>query len=184
VKPHALFLTPAVLLHVAFVCRAAGLRGILQACAAVLLAAAAVKFGISYLAAGKNGLTLVGPAYGAMAASSSGVQGQLWLAAENLRGHVMAIVVLFALPIAVLGTLVAPRAGGDVAQTSPRYIAVFAFLVFGSLVAVTVLFTLSVAGTSPYESVARLHMRYYNFAFPLFLILVAAQTQTAFGSRA
>src|SRR5690606_4945253 len=35
--------------------------------------------------------------------------------------------------------------------------------------------TASVAGTGVYESIARLHMRYYNFAFPLLLLVAASQ---------
>jgi phosphoglycerol transferase len=39
-------------------------------------------------------------------------------------------------------------------------------------------FTASVVGESPYELLNRLHMRYYNFLFPLFLIVVAGQLTT------
>jgi phosphoglycerol transferase len=54
-------------------------------------------------------------------------------------------------------------------------IRLFTFFVFACLLAMTTLFTANVAGSNAMESIARLHMRYYNFALPLLLVVVAGQ---------
>ena len=57
-------------------------------------------------------------------------------------------------------------------------LAAYSLALVVTLVVVVAYFTASVVGESPYESLSRLHMRYYNFLFPLFLMVVAGQITT------
>jgi phosphoglycerol transferase len=64
-------------------------------------------------------------------------------------------------------------------------ISIFAIAVLVNLILVTGLFTASVANTGPYETAMRLHMRYYDFAFPILLVIAASQlsSETNVGIR-
>jgi phosphoglycerol transferase len=61
----------------------------------------------------------------------------------------------------------------------------YTFLVLINLIAVVSIFTASIAGTGPYETIARLHMRYYDFALPLLIVIAASQlsVEAATGKR-
>ena len=61
----------------------------------------------------------------------------------------------------------------------------YALAVLVNLMLVAGFFTASVANTGPCESIARLHMRYYNFALPLLLMIAASQlsSQSITGMR-
>jgi len=54
-------------------------------------------------------------------------------------------------------------------------ISFYTIAVLVSLILVVGLFTASAGNSGPYESVTRLHMRYYNFALPLLLMMAASQ---------
>jgi phosphoglycerol transferase len=58
---------------------------------------------------------------------------------------------------------------------SSQKMSCFALLILVNLIVVSSLLTASVAGSAPYETAARLHMRYYNFALPLLLVIAASQ---------
>jgi phosphoglycerol transferase len=47
------------------------------------------------------------------------------------------------------------------------------------LLAVTSLFTAAVTGSGPYETINRIHMRYYNFIFPFILIIAASEIDSS-----
>lgn len=179
VKVHALFLAPAILLFVLYTwLRADGRRGALPGLlgAAVLLAAMLlVKLGIGYLLAGRAGLSLLGSFYGGHAGNSAGLAhalATLAAAAHNLGGHALALAMLFGLPIAALllhGLSPAQRAAARAA--SP--LLVYTVLTLGAALAMTALYTGTIASAGPLEGV-RLHLRYYDFTFPLLLISAAA----------
>lgn len=179
VKVHGLFLLPALACFTVFTHwerraeRGGWLRQAALSLLALVAAMAVVRYGIGYLIAGKAGLSLMGPLYEGQSDYARKPLPQLvTLALGNLRGHVMALALLYALPLAAL----AGQLGSAAARcASPaRTLAVFSLLMLGSLVAMTTLFTAKVSGTGPYETVFRLHMRYYDFALPLLVILAAA----------
>ncbi|MGI0016891.1 MAG: hypothetical protein ACREBU_26010, partial [Nitrososphaera sp.] len=58
---------------------------------------------------------------------------------------------------------------------SDQKVSFFALAVLVTLILVVSFFTASVANSGPYETVARLHMRYYNFALPLLFVIAASQ---------
>src|SRR5471030_2499534 len=186
IKVHALFLLPAICLCMLAAGHAAAppaghARRLLRAVPPVLLmlaVAAALRFGIGYLAAGVDGLSLSGRLYAGQSDYANAHRKPwpllLQMAYTNLRGHAMALALLAGLPAAaLLAHGASPAARRATPAAAP--LALYTALTLLTLLAVTALFTASVAGTGPSENVARLHMRYYNFALPLLSIYALGQ---------
>jgi hypothetical protein len=178
VKVHALFLLPALCLFLLYEHWRAGPAWLGGAGRALVLAAAAafaLKFALGYLFAGPDGLTLFGTLYGGSATRSA----QRTLAAMagpafvNLRGHAMAMAVLFALPLALIAQGLASRRARAAAPALAR-LQLYTLLMLGAALGMTVLYTASIAAPDNQDAV-RLHLRYYNFVFPLLLAVCAAQ---------
>jgi len=184
VKVHALFLLPALCLFVLYAGWHAGgawlVRG-LAAAAAAVACTLAVKFGLGYMLAGDAGLSVFGPFYQG-AVSSGGISARLALLAPafvNGRGHLMALAMLLGLPLAViLHGLCAGLGRRDAGTGSTSPLHVYALLMLGSAAGVTVLYTASLAHPGSNEGM-RLHLRYYDFVFPLVWIAGAVALQGA-----
>ncbi len=184
VKVHALFLLPGLMLFLLYgAARGAGPaparlgRGLAHAGLAAA-AALATRFGLGYLLAGAPSLSLMGSLYAGQQAYSASLRKPLpqllQMAAENLGGHAMALALLFGLPLALLlAWLLSPASRRADRAAAP--LAVYTLLMLAALLAVTALFTASVAGNGPSETNARLHLRYYDFALPLLSMLAAAR---------
>lgn len=179
VKVHALFLLPAMCGYLVYLNASEGSRRSSFGNAivvAVIAAAAALlaKFGVGYLLVGKAGLSLFGSFYSSTAdvAKPTSMADLLKMLYISGRGHVMALVILFAVPLAVIlhalaGMVISRRAGPPETRLH-----VFTFLMLGSALGMTVMYTASIAKLAPAEGL-RLHMRYYDFAFPLLLVVAA-----------
>jgi phosphoglycerol transferase len=179
IKPNALFLLPAFgALFFFFFLRDEqndGPAKYLKSYGIFLAATIVTKLVIGIILAGKNGLTLFGGYSNMIPSSTIGLNGYkriIELAYNNLMGHLVGLSLLFSVPAAEI--LLSPRFLFRQLRDRPAVIniVVYAALVFACLLIVTTLFTASAAVTSPYEN-TRLHMRYYNFAFPLFIIIGA-----------
>ncbi|MDB5963232.1 MAG: hypothetical protein JWP59_4526 [Massilia sp.] len=188
IKAHGLFVIPAVCLFLVWGCYTrrtttwGWLIDALQTLALLLAAAAVVRFGIAYLMAGTNGLSLFGPLYRSQAgnspAATQSISHVVTVALGVLRGHLLGLLVLFGVPLTVLLTFGAVRPLRASASPQVRALALYATLMLASLIAVTVMFTVSVSGTG-FDTDQRLHMRYYDFALPLLTIFVASQVNLA-----
>lgn len=183
VKVHALFLAPGVLAYLAYThaCERHA-KWIRQAAVALLLAGVAfvlTKLAIGYLAAGRNGITLFGSLYGGQANAMPLAARIYKLTAgslASLQGHLLSLVFMFGLPIAALFVRSQPAQGrSGKPRASHGSVKMYAVLVFLPLVALASLFTAAVEGAGPLELAGRLHQRYYNFAFPLLLIIAAGE---------
>jgi phosphoglycerol transferase len=189
IKVHALFILPALCLYLLLAGWLGGqprwFAGGCLAAAVALAATLGVKFGLGYLLAGKAALSIFGSFYSGTANSNAGrpLLDLLKLAFINGRGHLMAVAVLLALPLAMIArALLSP---GVRAQTGGplKQLQLYALLMLGATAGVTVLYTASIAAAGPTE-VLRLHLRYYNFVFPFLLIIAAAAVgQPAVGRR-
>lgn len=186
VKPHALFLLPPVIAFLAIETwrehRFHRARIATQA-VVVLASAFATKFAIGAAIAGRPALTLFGSFYSGIAATArtpAAASRTVGLAADvawNLSGHLMALTLLFALPVATLVSSPFARASlASRAASERRRLLLFTGLVFGVLIVMTTSFTAAVDGQGPYETLARLHARYYDFAFPLLVVVGVAST--------
>lgn len=182
IKVHALFLLPAHLAFMLYLCLArhrndGWLRRALTMMVMAAVAMVVVRLAIGYAVAGRAGLNLLGNFYGAHATNSASSLDSLLrilpAALVSLKGHMLALALLMSLPLATLVLhLVDARTR---AQASPqqRALQVFGVLMLCAAGALTVMFTASIASAGPLEGV-RLHQRYYDFTFPLLLLIAAA----------
>lgn len=179
VKVHAFFLVPVIVGFLALrpIVGGSGFawRQSLLAIGAFLLTASFVRLGLGYLFAGPSGLSLFGQIYGSVAPSTDDTDRFIRLVLPgltSLKGHAMALAALYAVPLAIVFYFPSPREGRG-HPPGLREIQLFTFLVFACLLAMTTLFSANAAGSNAMETIARLHMRYYNFALPLLLIVAA-----------
>ncbi len=173
VKMHGIFLFPGLacfyLWGYLVKARAFTFARAAQFAAATLGVFFAVRFGLGFLLAGRPGLHLLGAVYGDVASTAKhGSAEVLEQVGQMAMGHSLALLVMFAVPI---GLALAPR--GKRALESVPILERFLLSMLLPLLTIVVLFTVSIAGAGPYEYLTRVHMRYYNFLFPLFSILVA-----------
>jgi phosphoglycerol transferase len=177
VKVHALFLLPSLCLYYVYLAWSEGGAWLRRAALALVLVPAgafAVKFGLGWLLAGQAGLSLFGPFYGAAAnsAGSSTLERLLQPFLTSARGHLLSLVLLNALPLAVLayGLLRLPRR----AATGPAaLLRAYTLLMLGAAAGVTTMYAATLVNAGVVAEGLRLHLRYYSFTFPL-LWMVAA----------
>jgi phosphoglycerol transferase len=179
VKVHALFLVPALCLYLLLAGWVRGEAGWpVKGIKAALLAVAAMvicKFGIGYLIAGNAGLSLFGPFYAGTANSNSGrpLLELLYLIFVSGKGHLMALVVLQGLPLAMIAQALFSRSARARNPPALTQVQLYTLLMLGSAAGLAAVYTASIAGAGPRE-VLRLHLRYYDFVFPLLLVIAAA----------
>ena len=192
IKPHSMLFVPAIIVYIGYVSSRSSkgsLRNTLRNVAVFMLAALAAKFVISLLLAGTSGLTFFGPSYNKIASTStSGVTRiieLLTLGFESAKGHLLALFLILGLPMAVVVHAVCKAFFSQDETDDSQKMAILGTLLLANLIAIVALFTASVVNTSVYESVTRLHMRYYDFVFPLLWIVAASRlgTPTANESR-
>jgi phosphoglycerol transferase len=183
VKVHALFLLPALSVFIVFLNYSGQRRtySILIGIAAAITATSAAfitKLALGYVFVGPTGLHLLGDFYGAHANNSNTSLASLVrllpTAAVSLEGHMMALILLFSLPFTIAITSALPRFSDRTKSNNLHVITVFAILMLGAVLAMTVLYTASIASAGPIEGL-RLHLRYYDFIFPLLSIIGATQ---------
>ena len=181
IKPHSLLLLPAIVLYVFYISRKKEGGWALQAFGnAVIFVVSAflTKLLMGYFFAGKAGVTLFGPYYGAYANPAiSNFQRILQLltqAAENIQGHVLGICLMFCVPIA-LAIIISFKSISSKMENAEQKISFYALVVILNLVLVLGLFTAYNAHSGPYEMVTRISMRHYDFAFPLLFMIIASQ---------
>ena len=182
IKPHTLFLLPAIVVYILYAGRKKEGKWALQAIgnAFIFVAIAfVVKFSIGYLLVGKAGVSIFGAFYTSIASRTTSNLHRyfelLSLSTESAKGHILAICLMFGVPIAFAIKASFESALYKEETRSSHRIAVYALLVLVSLILVVSLFTASIAGTGIDITTTHLHMRYYNFALPLLLVIVASQ---------
>lgn len=181
VKPHALFVIPAFCLCIAYFAYKDQDRWFVTAVknAAVFVGVMLLtKFGFSYLVAGKAGLTLFGNFYATtLESSASSIDRYLAIlkAAPTIAaGHLLGNAVMFGCALAIIiTTSIATLRTRAIGQDGK--FAFFTLFLLLNLIAVVALFSASVAGTNAVETALRLHMRYYDFLFPLLFIAAGAE---------
>jgi len=182
VKVHGLFLLPALLAFMLYL-GVAGERkprwwlGTLAMMVAAVAAMVAVRMALGYALAGPAGLSLFGNFYGGHVSQNSGGLARLLAllpaALDSLKGHVLALALLLAMPVATLLLHASDKGLRSAAGADRRALQVFALLTLGAAMALTIMFTASLAAPGSPEGF-RLHLRYYDFVFPLLLIVAAA----------
>ncbi|NBS18021.1 MAG: hypothetical protein EBS79_14325, partial [Gammaproteobacteria bacterium] len=179
IKPHALLLLPGLTLYfLVFLIRERTLKATIDALTHIFTfftGTLSTKFIIGYWAAGKAGLSLFGTTYGSVANSTQQKTQAFEIfqnAVVSIEGHALVLSLLIGLPL----SLAIARALRATFITKDRdaswKVSLFSVIVLFNLIGVVAVFTASVAGTG-FESVTRLHMRYYNFFLPMFFIIAA-----------
>ena len=152
----------------------------------VLIAAAlgflVVRFGVGYILAGRQGLDIFGAYRGQVTpmANLARSSSRLGRVLQILWGHLGALMLLFSIPIAIAVSYL-PR----LAKPAPRpeypsrpdlaELSLFTIVFLGVLVLFFAKFTADISGAEA----ARFLSRYYDFAFPLCLIITAAFARDA-----
>jgi phosphoglycerol transferase len=176
IKMHAIFLLPVMMIFILLLSfhRTANIN-FKKSCVIILwmLGTFIVTRSLfGYLFAGYHGLNIVGIKYNYNIFSNlNGNRLATTIALINipLLGHLMAITLLFGLPIIHL--LHQEKTSSIDLITLKQYtLASFITLLF-----ITIFATAQMAGWGPYETINRIHMRYYNFIFPLFLMITSAE---------
>jgi len=180
VKVHALFLLPSLCLYLLLDNHARGggwlLRGLAMAVLAVVTAFA-LKFGLGWVFAGKAGLTIFGYFYESTRLASDRLA-LLVAATVSARGHLMTLALMYALPLALLvcaplGYLLRGRGERDPADARRHLLHLYTILMLGAAAGLAIVYTAGLHVPGSREGF-RLHMRYYNFVFPLLLVVAAA----------
>lgn len=181
VKVHALFLLPAQCLFVALCAWLDGGRWAGRALRLAALTAAvmlALRFALGYAMAGEAGLKLFGAFYGAYAEASPTDLGKLLPdALANLRGHLLGLALIAAFPLAVIARALPTLRRAAGASNPANRLRLYAMTMLAAPLAMTVMYT---ASTYAIEG-ARLHLRYYDFVFPLLWLAGAAAAGGADG---
>lgn len=188
VKPHALFMVPAFCLCIVFFAYKsidAWLTTGLKNAAIFVAAMFATKFMVSFLVAGKSGLTLFGSFYTSTLESSATTLQRyidIFLAAPKIvEGHLLANALMFgaALAIVIFGTIKALANKSLLAEDKVAFCTLALLL---NLIVIVALFSASVAGTNVVETAFRLHMRYYDFMLPMLFIAAGSQLDRVHGA--
>jgi len=180
VKVHAIFLIPAALVYFAacewYANGRISWRRIGKYAGCLLLAFLVVRFGVGRMLAGKAAMSLFGPLYASQSMlDMAALKQTLHDTAFLVFGHAMVICILYAVPVYVVLTVPLGPTQRDEITSAQRELAIFTFLVLGSLVVVTAWFTARVHVVQFGQDLGRLHLRYYSFALPLLLVVVAAR---------
>ncbi|WP_202323302.1 DUF7024 domain-containing protein [Mesorhizobium sp. 113-3-9] len=185
VKPHSLFFLPGVVLYFAYLIRQRPeqnwIARWLQVSTLFVAVAIAAKMALGFALAGSAGITLFGPVYGSIAGrAATHYVDLIKVAGFSLAGHSLALSILFGTPLATVLFSLRKALSRNEAGNAPLNIAFYAFAIFATLIPIVALFTASVAtGAGGGDTPFRLHMRYYNFAFPLLLMAIAGSLQSA-----
>lgn len=184
IKPHALFFLPAVAIYILYISRKQEGIWFLQAfknVSSFIFFSFLCKFLIGYFFAGRSGVTLFGPFYESTASSIPfNFQHYLKVLAlflESLKGNALAICLMFGLPIAIAINTSLNVIFSKIQIQSAQKTSFYSLAVLVNLVLIAALYTATTVANAglEFESIARIHLRYYNFAFPLLLIIAASQ---------
>jgi phosphoglycerol transferase len=187
IKFHAVFLLPGL---TAFFCLAWPMKTptwtsgkVVRTLALGAAAFAITRFAIGYLLAGPSGLKLAGHLYSSIGSSFSAraelspILASAW---HSLAGHLLVVCLILPVPIAAI---LCTRSDSKISVrnfgANSRLLHIYAGCILVPLLLVAALSTAMFANGSPYDTVDRLHLRYYNFAFPLFYIVAACEFSSA-----
>ncbi len=184
IKFHAIFLVAGLCgyLLLCWLSKSISLKSAIISAACAISIFFLVRFTVAYHYAGIEGLNFTGARYGAVAGPPLvGDKGLDLLRAigRSLIGHLLALCFLLSAPLATAVSLTTEPNGRE-----QRRLQLFALSFLAPLLFISALSTALFAGHSPYDTMERLHLRYYNFIFPVFFIIAAAQAKPGYGSKA
>lgn len=181
IKMHAIFLIPGwiifLILLIFFHSAMMNLKKAILSVCYLLLIFLSVRWLIGFMIAGQSGLNLVGQKYSVNMQSLFHIDRFFHILSMikiPLMGHLIALILFFSVPFASIVNLVRKNDISNQIQNNLKSIQLFALSVTAILLFVTIFSTAQMVGWGPYDVVNRIHMRYYNFIFPLFYIIASA----------
>ncbi|MGP2544040.1 ArnT family glycosyltransferase [Yersinia sp. 2541 StPb PI] len=190
IKPHALFVIPAVVVCYFFCGNAIKNYGVIKKGFIILSIPAIalfVKFLIGYLISGINGVSLFGTFYSPYADSAvvGGLSHYIEMAKftiNSLKGNLLPIAVLYSIPVLNILYFLINLVSKNKYYTEDnknKELYIFSIFVVFSLVVVTALFTASISKIEPAN---HLHVRYYAFALPLLMLIAFKSSINSYSS--
>lgn len=176
VKPHAVFLVLCFGFYLMVVRKPSETLTLRYRFSLVLTLVATflgIKFLLGFFAAGQAGVTIFGSRYSNMASQNITIERVIEL--FNVSGKILIThfsLLMFVFFIPLFGALNLLRSSRAENEGMPLWnLSLFVLFVLMPLLAVTAVFSASVAGTNPYDVIDRVHMRYYNFSIPMLIIM-------------
>jgi len=181
IKAHGIFLLGSfaffALLGWVFCLDKVTLRRTLELIACAIAGFLLIRLPLGFLIAGKEGMHLLGELYGSYATSAvkgSRYLSELKLARYVLYGHLLGLSALLGVPLASIASMTRQSHHDTHDDKHLRIIQLFALTSLATLLVIVVLFSAHIGAAYDLKEVARLHMRYYDFMFPLLFIIAAA----------
>lgn len=182
IKPHALFLLPAMALYSLYIARQTNQdRWLIISLKITAILASMTLFSklfFGFILAGKGGLTLFGDLYSGMASTVSHNYGYykklLTISITPFIGNFLTISFIYSVPCAILLSYTPKYFERATLENNVLKISVYTLTVLTTLILIVSLYTASISMNSTFEA-SRLHLRYYNFSLPLLLIIAASQ---------
>ena len=178
IKVNVLFLLPGIILFLIYSAFCSSLSAPLKRSAVtvvwLLVAFVATRLAVGYLLAGHAGLDILGAKYGGLASSELTLREAARLAGQMffvLRNHVIALALLFGVPLISLVDIRPQEAVPSQAGNNLFMLRAYTIVILASLLLVTAYYTAAVGAQG--ELTNRVHMRYYTFALPLLFMLAA-----------
>lgn len=168
VKPHAIFLLAPITVYLWVLIRNENLfKECAKALILILTGFTLVKISLGYVIAGNNGITLFGKAYGDILNSSMNSAlsiSTIELVLRNIFGHFESLIILFGLPL----TLIFYNSINSIKSSENiNKLDLLILMLLATLILLTSIFTVI------NDNSLRLHMRYYDFMFPLIYISIS-----------
>lgn len=178
VKAHGVFLIPSAVAYFVmcewFSGRRLDLLRIAKYVGALVLGFVVARYVIGYAIAGKPALSLFGKTYTTQTSGFFSVANAISTGKDFVAvfiGHILALCVLFSVPIYTLSQISLRRSIEDVAVRDHRELLLFTGLILVPLLIITAYFTASIVVSDTRQSLTHLHVRYYFFCLPLLLIV-------------
>lgn len=190
VKPHGLFmLGPVALLLLILNIR--GLRRGILLFTAFAVATVLSKMIFGYLIAGPCALTLFGPSYSSFAGrvvnnGMTYLKTLVWNACYIWHGHILGVIGAYSFPLLCSAPLLFRKRDDGEKNDTARIIALFTLCcLFVLPIIISVFIATTIGPDAPAAVTTRIHMRYYNFLFPLLYVVAASciGKNCAFASR-
>lgn len=174
-KVHAILLTPCFLVGICLVAytRRLSLRTSGSMCISFLAASLLTVYALRLAITGRHDLNLLGNFYGGIAENSGATWAKLPRYAYVLKRHFVTLFLMFSpsIAIAVIALIGLRR---EISPLTALRCTIFSLaLGLGGMLLVSAVFTVSVAGSGPYESLNRIHGRYYEHLLMLIAVLGA-----------
>lgn len=186
VKPHAIVIIPIIFILCNYLYLSTTKKNIyrlINTFFIFLCGFSLIKFGLSYLIAGNNAFKLVGKRYSYDICWQEEIISIIKGISINFTGNIIFNSIIWGLPLFIAIDSVCKIFNSDYCPYNVDRckfditISIYTLLCFILLMSMSSIFmgTIgSIVNTSQYESIYRISLRYYNFIFPMFFIIIGA----------